>query len=75
MTHEEAYDLVLKVKWKTEPCIQSGEQCWCRLIVPEVPIKYDKDEIEEVYIVGSGAMHKKLAEHIVELHNKSLGHD
>lgn len=33
-SYEEATALCLKTKWKVTPC-NSGEQCWCRLIVPE----------------------------------------
>lgn len=40
MTHEEAKKKSFEVKWKTKPC-HSGEECWCRIIVPETPIVYD----------------------------------
>jgi hypothetical protein len=71
MTHEEAYNKALKVKWKVEPCF-SGEDCWCRMIVPSEPINYNPDNVEEVYIVSSAAINKKMAEHIVNLHNQSI---
>jgi hypothetical protein len=71
MTHEEAYNKSLKVKWKVEPCF-SGEECWCRIIVPAEPIKYGPDDVEEVWIVSSAAINKQMAEHIVSVHNQSL---
>lgn len=56
-----------KVKWRVEPCCQ-GEACWCAIITTD-----EKDEDgEELYIVGSGAVPKAYANHIVNLHNKSL---
>lgn len=71
MTHEAAYKKALEVKWKVEPCF-SGEECWCRMIVPEVPIKYGEKDIEEVCIVSSAAINKTMAEHIVLVHNANL---
>lgn len=70
MTHKEAYELALKSRWKTSVCC-GGESCWCRIVEPEEKIEYD-DQVEEVYIVGSGGINKLMAEHIVELHNSSL---
>ena len=69
MTYEEAQKESLKVKWKASPCHQGGE-CWCRIIEPIEPILYDRDE--EYYIVGSGSIPILEAEHLVELHNRSL---
>jgi len=66
LTFDEATDLSLKVKWKTILC-NSGEECWCRIITPEIDIE-DKDG-NEIYIAGSGAIPKIYAEHIVKLHN------
>lgn len=75
MNFEEATDLSLKVRWKTTVC-GSGEDCWCRLIVPENPIKYEYNGTEdEIYIVGSGALPKAYAEHIVKLHNAQVDAD
>jgi hypothetical protein len=71
MTHEESYSKALTVKWKVEPCF-SGEECWCRIIVPVDPINYGPDNIEEVCIVSSAAINKQMAEHIVIVHNQSL---
>jgi hypothetical protein len=69
LTYEEAEQLCLTVRWKVLPCFQ-GESCWCRTIGPEIPI-FDK-EGNEIYIAGSGAIHKEFAEHIVKVHNDSL---
>jgi hypothetical protein len=71
MTYEEAYDKVTKVKWKVESCF-SGEDCWCRLIVPDETINYGPDNVEEVYIVSSASINKKMAEHIVNIHNQYI---
>ena len=69
LSYEEATALCMKSKWKVTTC-NSGEQCWCRLIVPETEIQ-DKDG-NEIYIAGSGCVPKVYAEHIVQLHNQSL---
>lgn len=72
MTHEEAVKKSFVTKWKLDTC-NSGETCWCRLIIPETPIIYEfGSSEEEYYIVGDGALDKKTAEYIVNLHNKSL---
>lgn len=69
LTYDEATEHCLNVRWKVTPC-DSGEECWCRLIVPEYEI-IDKDG-NDIYIVGSGCMEKIYAEHIVKLHNMSI---
>lgn len=71
MTHEEAYNRALEVKWKVEPCF-SGEKCWCRIIVPNEPINYGPDNIEVVEIISSASINKKMAEHIVKIHNQHI---
>ena len=69
MTYEEAIELAYQVKWKTSTCGQ-GEQCWCRIVEPEVPIIYDK--VEQIYIISMGAINKEFAEYFVELHNRTI---
>lgn len=69
MTHKEAYELALNREWKVTLC--SSEECWCRMIEPVEKIEYD-DGIEEVYIVGAGAISKDIAEYLVNLHNDFL---
>jgi len=71
ITYEEAYNKAIKVKWKVEPCF-SGEDCWCRIIVPDEPIKYGPNDVEEVQIVSSASINKKMAEHIVNIHNQCI---
>lgn len=69
MNYTEAKNKALKTKWKIGTCNQ-GENCWCRMILPEFEIKDDDDN--EIYIATSGTLNKEFAEHIVNLHNKSL---
>ena len=71
MTHEEAYNKALEVKWKVEICF-SGEECWCRIIVPDEPINYGPDNVEKVEIIGSASINKQMAEHIVNIHNEFI---
>jgi hypothetical protein len=69
LTYKEAQELSLKVRWKAAPCF-AGEECWCRVIVPEEPI-IDKDG-NEIEIVSAASISKIHAEHIVEQHNLNL---
>lgn len=73
MTYEEAQEKLFKVRWKTEPCF-AGEDCWCRMIVPEEPILFQGPSgfEDEIYVVGSAAIDKEIAEYFVQLHNKNL---
>lgn len=57
------------VEWKVGPCF-SGEDCWCRIIVPVENIITSDGEIEEV--VGPASINKDIAEYIVKLHNDRL---
>lgn len=70
LSFEEATELAIKSRWKTEVC-NSGEECWCRLIVPETPIQYEYNgSKDDIYIAGSGCVPKDYAEHIVKIHNE-----
>ena len=78
MTFKEAIEYSLTVPWKIQECF-SGPECWCRMIVPVEPIPCEyvnidgsvlKDTLDE--IVGAVAIDKITAEHIVNLHNRSL---
>ena len=60
---------LLTVKWKTDIC-HTGEDCWCRLIVPVEPTQYEDGD--DAYIVPDGCISKQEAEYLVELHNKSI---
>ena len=71
MTYEEAQQLALKVRWKTVTCL-AGEECWCRIVVPEKDILYGDDNDEEFYIAASGALPTMFAEDMVKNHNDSL---
>ena len=69
MTFDEAKNLAKTVRWKTEVCY-TGEDCWCRIIVPEEPIEYDYHDDKETYeIVSAGSIDKEFAEQIVSEHN------
>lgn len=76
LTYTEAQEKALSVRWKSTPCFE-GEKCWCRLVSPEEPIPYEdaQGDSEFDYIIGSGSVSKIFAEHIVDLHNKSLIND
>lgn len=69
MTHLEAFKLLKGSYWVTGTC-QSGEECWCREILPSPPL-FD-DNGGELYVVGPGSMSKDAAEYIVKLHNSKL---
>lgn len=73
MNFDQAKEKALTLKWTTITCSQ-GEDCWCRGITPEIPIKYDSLFGEEEYydVVSTGNIDKELAEYIVNLHNKTL---
>ena len=77
MTYEEAQEISLQVKWKTDTCSQ-GEECWCRAIVPVEPISYREDEmdtLQDYTVVRPGELNKDLAEHFVRLHNNYIDDD
>lgn len=74
MTLKEANELLHKVPWKTQECMQ--KDCWCSLIVPLEPIPYtdhhgELDE-EGVYVIGAGAISKEFAQQIVDEHNQII---
>ena len=56
----------LKEKWYIVTC-NAGESCWCRIITTDV----NKNDMKHC-VIHSGAVSKEIAEHIVNLHNKSL---
>lgn len=69
MNYAEATEYSLTVKWKTTIC-PNGEDCWCRIIEPELEIK--DDDGNEIYIAASGCIDKIHAERIVKVHNYYL---
>jgi len=74
---DEAHKYSLTVPWKLDLC-NTGESCWCRIILPTEKILYkdkvgDTDRISEFeYIIPDGSIDKETAEYIVELHNRSV---
>jgi hypothetical protein len=73
MTYDEAEEQALKVRWKISTC-GVGEECWCRIIIPEETIHINHSdgitEYDSVYsVVDSGAVSKEVAERIVRDHN------
>lgn len=68
-SYQKARQISLTVPWKIVPCF-SGDNCWCRMIQPVEPIYYN--ETDYIDIVGSGAISKEVAEHIVLIHNATL---
>ena len=75
--YDEAHKHSLTVPWKLDLC-NTGESCWCRIILPTEKILYkdkvgDTDRISEFeYIIPDGSIDKETAEYIVELHNRSV---
>jgi hypothetical protein len=75
-TCDKATQHSFSVPWKIKEC-HVGEDCWCRIIMPEKTIKYKrinsvtKEEVitEIDCIIPDGSVDKLTAEYIVELHN------
>jgi hypothetical protein len=78
--YDEAHKHSLTVPWKLALC-NSGESCWCRIIIPSEPIKF-KEEIsnwikEDItrdfeYIIPDGSVDKETAEYIIGIHNQLI---
>jgi hypothetical protein len=75
--YDEAQSYSLTIPWKLETC-NSGESCWCRIILPAEKILYknkvgDTERVDEFeYIIPDGSIDKETAEYIVDLHNRSV---
>jgi hypothetical protein len=75
--YDEAHKYSLTVPWKLETC-NTGESCWCRIILPTEKILYkdkvgDADRISEFeWIIPDGSVDKETAEYIVDLHNNEV---
>lgn len=74
--YEEAHSYSLTVPWKLALC-NTGESCWCRIILPTEKIFYtnhSKDEKTQEFewIIPDGSIDKETAEYVVELHNRSV---
>lgn len=73
-TYEQAQEYSFTVKWKVETCF-SGENCWCRVVVPEKPITFkeqEREHEEEFQIISDGSINKETAEYIVKIHNERI---
>ena len=75
--YDEAHKYSLTIPWKLALC-NTGESCWCRLILPTEKILYknkvgDSETVVEFdYIIPDGSIDKETAEYIVDLHNRSV---
>jgi hypothetical protein len=78
--YDEAHKYSLTIPWKLETC-NSGESCWCRVIVPSESIKFKEkisnwilEDITRDFdcIIPDGSVDKETAEYIVDLHNRSV---
>ena len=71
MEYKEAEQKAFTIKWEVGTCNQ-GERCWCRTIKPIEPILFEDGDSQEYCIVGSGELHKEIAEYFVQLHNEKI---
>lgn len=79
MNYEEALQYSLTVPWKVDLC-NSGESCWCRIVLPTETIKYThrlpdvglEREKELEWIIPDGSVDAATAQYIVDLHNRSV---
>jgi len=75
--YDEAQKYSFTVPWKLDLC-NSGETCWCRIILPSEKILYknkvgDTERVDEFeYIIPDGSIDKETAEYFLELHHASL---
>jgi len=77
--YDEAIKHSFNTPWKLSLC-NTGESCWCRIILPVETIKYKnissstgKETIEEIeWIIPDGSIDKETAEYFLELHHASL---
>ncbi|NDD05040.1 MAG: hypothetical protein EB078_09045 [Proteobacteria bacterium] len=76
-SYDEAQKYSLTIPWKLTIC-NTGESCWCRIILPTEKILYknivgDTERIDEFeYIIPDGSIDKETAEYIIDLHNRSV---
>ena len=73
-SYDEAHKYSLTVPWKLSLC-NTGESCWCRIILPTEKILYknkvgDSETVVELdYIIPDGSIDRETAEYVVNLHN------
>ena len=70
MDYKQALSEALTKKWLSCQC-PTGEQCWCKVVRLEEPIKCEEDETLD-YICPAAALQDLHADHIVKLHNSFL---
>ena len=75
-SYDEAHKYSLTIPWKLALC-NTGESCWCRIILPAEKILYknqpDGEKVQEFeWIIPDGSIDKETAEYFVELHNRSV---
>jgi len=75
-SYDEAHKYSLTIPWKLALC-NSGETCWCRIILPTEKILYtnhSKDEKAQEFewIIPDGSIDKETAEYVVNLHNNNI---
>lgn len=74
---DEAQKYSFTVPWKLDLC-NSGETCWCRIILPTEKILYknmvgETERVDEFeYIIPDGSIDRETAEYVVELHNNHI---
>ena len=75
MNYKQAQDQSFLVPWKATECF-SGQDCWCRIIVPIKPIYYtvpgSSENKREFVVVDAGSLDEKTAEYFCNLHNQRL---
>ena len=75
--YDEAHKYSLTIPWKLTTC-NTGESCWCRIILPTEKILYknkvgDTETVVEFdYIIPDGSIDKETAEYVIDLHNRSV---
>jgi hypothetical protein len=75
--YDEAQKYSFTVPWKLDLC-NSGETCWCRIILPTEKILYknmvgETERVDEFeYIIPDGSIDRETAEYVVELHNNHI---
>lgn len=76
-SYDEAHKYSLTIPWKLTTC-NTGESCWCRIILPTEKILYknkvgDTEAVVEFdYIIPDGSIDKETAEYVVNLHNYNI---
>ena len=75
-SYDKAHKYSLTIPWKLALC-NTGETCWCRIILPTEKILYknqpDGEKVQEFeWIIPDGSIDKETAEYVVNLHNSCI---